>query len=124
MAPRLILIALLSVAACTSTSPTGPNHVVLKTQPPGLVCMQALTGGQLVADPVSGVGLRSAGGPVVHLSWPPGWSARDDAGSIAIVDANGAIVAHVGDTVQLGGGGGSGGDWDVCDVRVVAPSPT
>jgi len=123
MAPRLILIAL-GVAACTSTSPTGPNQVVLKTQPPGLVCLQALAVGQLVADPVSGVGPGSAGGPVLHLSWPPGWSARDDAGSIAIIDANGAIVAHVGDTVQLGGGGGSGGVWDVCEVRVVAPSPT
>lgn len=122
MASRLIFLAVL-VAACTSAAPpTGPNQVALKTQPSGLMCMQALTGGQLVADPGSGVGLGTAGGPVEHLRWPPGWSARADTGSIAIIDANGAAVAHIGDTVQLGGGGGSDG-WDVCHVQVVVPSP-
>jgi hypothetical protein len=87
--------------------------------------MQALTVGVLVADPESGVGLGAPGGPVEHVRWPTGWTAREDAGSIAIIDANGAIVAHVGDTVSMGGGIGSGGDWFVCPpVQVVAPSPT
>jgi hypothetical protein len=86
--------------------------------------MDGLTVGVLVADPESGVGLGAASGPARHVRWPTGWTAREDAGSIAIIDANGAIVAHVGDTVSMGGAIGSGGDWFVCPPVQVGPGRT
>ena len=122
--PSLLLAGWL-IAACTGVSPTGPSQVALRTQPPGYVCMQALTDGVLVADPKSGVGLRGAGGATRPVIWPTGWTAaRADASGIAIVDTHGAIVAHVGDTVTMGGGNGNDGDWYVCPpVQVVGASP-
>jgi hypothetical protein len=100
-----------------------PSQVALQTQPAGALCMDALTGGELVADPATGVGLGTASGPVGHLRWPAGWTAWQDAGSITIVDANGAVIAHVGDTVSMGGGGGSAGEWWVCPpIHIVAAS--
>jgi hypothetical protein len=118
---RLIGIGLL-VAACTSLTTVAPGLVALKTQPPGSICLQALTVGPLVADPASGVALGSPAGPHLTLIWPAGWTDRADNGSIAILDANGTVVAHVGDTVSMGGGGPD--PWFVCPpVTVVGPSP-
>jgi hypothetical protein len=87
--------------------------------------MDAITAGVLAVDSESGVGLQDPAGATHPLVWPTGWTARNDVGTVAIIDANGAIVAHVGDTVSMGGGSGSGGDWYVCPpVHVIAPSPT
>jgi len=87
--------------------------------------MDALTMGVLAVDSESGVGLETPGGSVGLVVWPTGWTARNDAGSVAIIDANGAVVAHVGDTVSMGGGGGSEDAWYVCPpVHVLAPGAT
>jgi hypothetical protein len=118
---RLIGIGLL-VAACTSSTTVAPSLVALETQEPGATCLQALTAGRLVADPASGVALGSPDGSHLTLIWPAGWTDRADGGSIAILDANGTVVAHVGDTVSMGGGGPD--PWFVCPpLTLVAPSP-
>jgi hypothetical protein len=123
LAAPLLLVGLL-IAGCASPSPS-PTQVALKTQPAGSVCMDALTVGVLVVESESGAGLQGSGGVVAPVIWPTGWTARNDAGSVAIVDASGAIVAHVGETVSMGGGNGSGGDWYACaPVHVSTPSPT
>ncbi len=118
---RLIGIGLL-VAACTSFTMVAPGLVALKTQPPGGICLDALIVGPLVADPASGVALGSRDGSHLTLIWPAGWTDRADGGSIAILDATGTVVAHVGDTVSMGGGGPD--PWLVCPpLTLVGPSP-
>lgn len=124
----MVMVALL--AGCSSVAPTsGPTGtpsttlVALKTQAPGLVCMEAITAGVLVADPTSSVALRSSSGVPTQMIWPAGWSDRLDAGAIAVVDDHGALVARVGDTVSMGGGGPD--PWAVCPpVTIVGSSPT
>jgi hypothetical protein len=111
----------LFAAACTSSTPVPSGLVALETQSPGAVCLQALTVGTLVADPTSGVALGAPDGARHALIWPAGWTDRLDRASIAVVDANGTVVAHVGDTVSMGGGGDP---WAVCPpVTIVGPSP-
>ena len=122
--PLLLLVGLLA-AACGGASNSNPGEVALKTQPAGSICMNALAVGVLAVDSESGVGLQAPGGATRPLVWPAGWTARQDGGAIAIIDANAAIVAHVGDTVTIGGGYGADADWFVCPpVQVIGPGPT
>lgn len=120
-----LIAAALLVGACGASgysSASAPTLTALVTQPPGLVCMDAVTVGMLVADASTGVAFGTPGGPHGEILWPAGWSDRLDDGRIAVVDDRGAIVAHVGDTVWMGGGGPE--PWAVCPPVHVVPSAT
>jgi len=89
--------------------------VSLRTaQEPAQACLLALRTGTLVEDPRSGLGVRAVTGEVTPVTWPFGYSTRLDFGGLALVDENGAVVAHVGDTVELGGGGDD--FWIACGL--------
>jgi hypothetical protein len=116
------LIAAWSLLACGgpgASSPPGPTPIALRTQelvgsetPIG--CPAALIEGVLVADAESGVALRDGEGLVEIVIWPYGFSGRVG-DPIAVVDADGKIVARVGDRVRIGGGAiGPDGAWMAC----------
>jgi hypothetical protein len=104
-----------------SASATDSSVIVLATpQPlaPGARrgCMDALIEGRLVRDPQSGLALMLSSGMVVQVVWPDGYTARDDGGRPALLDASGAVVAHVGDHLTMGGGGPD--PWIVCEGSI------
>lgn len=97
--------------------------VALRTRPPepsGAGCPAALAMGQLVRDDRYGIGLQT-GQSSYTVIWPHGYSGRVDGGRLALVDSTGRVLAHVGDVVQMGGGGLQAGNaWHACgDVEVV-----
>lgn len=118
----LAVVAALSLVACGgsgSTGSAGPTPIALRTQepvgsetPPG--CPAALIEGVLVADAESGVALREADGHVEIVIWPHGYSGRVG-DPVAVVDADGNVMARVGDRVRIGGGEiGPGRSWMAC----------
>jgi hypothetical protein len=132
--PLLALASAALMAACAvgpSPSPTPtavPGAVALRTQEPqpagtAAACMAALITGTLVRDAHSGVGVRDDQGLPRQVVWPNGYSARDDAGRLALIDPIGRVSAHEGDHVSIGGGEIDGqGTWLACGgTHVVAP---
>jgi len=69
--------------------------------------MEALLTGKLIQLGASGLGIGLVGSPALPVEWPFGWSARIEAGRVALVDDKGQVVAREGDTVELGGGQGA-----------------
>ena len=76
--------------------------------------MAARTEGTLVREPRSGLGLRVDQDLVYQVTWPFGYSARDDGGRLALLDATRTVVAHEGDRVAVGGGEAEAGTWLGC----------
>jgi hypothetical protein len=106
-----------------------PTLVPLRTQQlaANTICLQALGGGTLVMDPVSGLGLQSGGnGHVLDVWWPYGWSTGWDGSKLGLVDEHGVVVAHLRDLIQTAGGLGNANDWAVCGaepIKVLATGP-
>jgi hypothetical protein len=86
------------------------------------VCMAALLEGTLVRDERTGLGVAVAGSGVVPVRWPKGWTAVGTT-PVMLVDADGGVVARVGDRVAMGGGMGPDPveTWVACatDIKVV-----
>jgi hypothetical protein len=101
----LVLVAA-AIAGCSVSLRTAPA--------PAEACLLALRIGTLVEDPRSGLGIKDVTGEVTPVTWPFGYSTRPDFGGLALVDERGAVVAHVGDTVELGGGGDD--FWIACGL--------
>jgi hypothetical protein len=95
------------------------------------VCELAEAQGTLVTDARSGLGLRGAGGGESQIRWPYGYTARLQAGRVALVNGLGQVVAYEGDQVQVDGGYDAAGDvWTACPDRTfdhsvrLAPGPS
>ena len=99
---RIAALALLMaiVAACT---------VQLRTaSAPSEACMMALFSGRLVSDPQSGLALQASTGEVTQVLWPYGYSARrEPTGGTSLLDEKGNVIAHEGDSLEVGGGMGA-----------------
>ena len=114
----VVLLAIaVAIVACQNT------RVVIDTaSPPNGTpgpCMAALTDGKLVVTPENTVGLLEPNGDGRALIWPAGYSSRQN-GGVSSLDETGAVVAHVGDTVEIGGGEATpSGAWLVCPGQVV-----
>lgn len=105
--------ALLLAAAC------GGPPVVLRTAPspqPGAVqaCMDALATGVLARHPLTGFGVAEAGGSVMPVTWPSGWSAGYRDGAAALFDGAGVLIATEGGSISIGGGMIDGETWLAC----------
>jgi hypothetical protein len=115
------------VSASAPVGGSSPAPIALRTQapePPGTpqACMAALITGTLVRDVPSGVAIRDTQGLVRQVVWPYGYAARDDGGRLVVLDAAGAVVAHEGDRVSIGGGEtGTDGTWLGCGGTTIAP---
>lgn len=124
MRPPLIAALGLAILGCVPAT-----SIPLRTENAGAACMEAaLLPSILSRDDVAGLGLISPGGTLIHPFWPHGWSARADGTAISLLDEHGAVIAHVGDLVTMGGGLGNDDDWYVCPtsgVEVVStPRPS
>jgi hypothetical protein len=126
---RAVLTAVLlavAVLACGGSTPatSGPSSIALRTQEPvgsetPVGCPAAVIEGVLVADPGSGVALDDPAGFVRPVIWPHGYSGRPGT-PIAVVDADGNLIAQVGDRVRIGGGEITGdGAWLACGGTTV-----
>ena len=81
-------------------------------------CPAALTTGTLIEHPDGGLGLGFEGGDATRVRWPYGW--RGTSGPpVALVDADGAVIASIGQRVEVGGGQVADDWWLGCGgVRV------
>ena len=133
-----ILIIAVVLTGCVQGAPSASlaiggsprTTIVLRTlapEPPGTpqACMAALITGTLVRNPTSGVALRDEQGLVRQVVWRYGYGARDNGGRLVVLDASGAVVAHEGDRVSIGGGEiDNKGTWSGCgDTTILAPCP-
>jgi hypothetical protein len=111
-----VVLAVVVVAACggASTSPAPPTAPSLRTgefaiptiSPPfgstPEACPAALTTGILIEDPAGGLGL-DRDGDTTRVRWPFGWRGANGPPA-ALVDDTGAVIATVGQQVEVGGG--------------------
>jgi hypothetical protein len=112
-----------AVAACQSGSvPIGGGAVAIRTAPEvAQACMDALAGGILAANNASGLGINSADGDEMAVEWPFGYTARNNLGTIELLDETGKVVAKDGDEITVGGGFGNQ-FWHACGpVSVTKP---
>jgi hypothetical protein len=129
-ATRLAAAALLvaAVGACSGGAagtqpPATPVAFAIKTAPAvAQACMDALAGGKLAPNDLSGLGIASADGQAMPVEWPFGYKAWIVEGRAVLVDETGKIVAKVGDEVTVGGGFGNV-FWHACGgVTVTKPA--
>jgi hypothetical protein len=104
--PACALFVVVLTAGCGSQPPEPVEIQIPTAAQPATVCMDARIGGTLVASRRWGVALKGRGnGPPAKLIFPYGYRALvDDAGRVAIVDAAGRVVGHVGNVIDTGGG--------------------
>ena len=125
---RLVLATAFTVVGCSFAPEPEPAAALIpvSTQPPPAgfaACMDALASGELVADARWGVALGQIDGPTIQVMWPAGYSARQVAGRIELLDERGSLVARVGDAVTIGGGFGAGNAWWACGPPNRGPQP-
>lgn len=98
----LILVLTLAVQACRSDDPVASAGVFFPTVPIG----DAYPAGEIEGTFELRSGclfvVRPEGGWL--LLWPEGFTAREAAGRIDVVDPSGALVAREGGPVRFGGG--------------------
>ncbi len=101
--------------------PTLPPETGETPQP----CMAALLAGTLVRDETDGVAVETADRQRERVVWPYGYAARESAGGLQLLDANGQVVATEGDRLHVGGGEIADGQWAACpsDIAVVDETP-
>lgn len=76
--------------------------------------------GTLAVDPRTELGVEAADGTMVWaVRWPYGWRALETT-PVALVDADGKIIAHVGDHISMAGGFGNDHVFDACPVGITA----
>jgi hypothetical protein len=111
------------VASCTGGSPTPTASVASAALVTPGPCPAAALDGELVAA-ADGIALRDPTGTVWRLVLPAGLAIQGAADQAAVVDAAGAVIAKVGDTVSVGGGETNvAGEWNACGgITVVAPA--
>lgn len=90
--------------------PTQPQVPDGQTPP---ACPPATIEGRLIADAVAGVALEELGGRRRSVVWPSGYALRPG-DPPALLNADGEVVARIGELVELAGGEDSGGAWRVC----------
>ncbi|HJP89143.1 MAG TPA: hypothetical protein VJ850_08930 [Candidatus Limnocylindrales bacterium] len=125
IAPALLAVVLASlVVACSGSAGLPGTPVALRTAPVKVdACDMALLAGELVASAQSGLAVR---GPeqVTEVLWPFGYSASREATGLVLRDDTGKIVAHEGQRVTMGGGGGANGLFNACAGTVQEVSNT
>jgi len=111
-----IALVVLVFAGCSgaatpaATSSDERIPITVESQP-SMACMQALITGILVPHAEWGMALQTPGtGELMHPIFPFGYSAVRDGDRLALLDAEGRLVARTGQLVQSSGGsiGGEG----------------
>ena len=109
-----------TTAPSLSAPPAAAANIRTAQKPPD-ACMDALLGGKLVKHPLTGLGVEGIDGKVIPVEWPFGYSGQVDVFRVALLDETGKVVAHEGDSIQVGGGLGNQ-LWYACGpVEVTKP---
>ena len=74
------------------------------------LCLTAMVGGRLAADPTSGIGFERPDGTTTVVQWPYGWTGWRDGDDLVLLGADGVIVGRLGDSTSFAGG--SAGERD------------
>lgn len=107
----LVVLTGLAVTRCGISIETLPNAP----------CAGTDVGDFRVVVKDGSVGLQSVDdGTVSGVVWPSGFSAERRSDGIALLDADGAVVAREGQVIHIGGGRGGTGTISVCDIGGVA----
>lgn len=104
------IISLLAASACAGESDgeaegaeaEASATVVTSSQPPDQGG-DAEISGALAVDADGCVVLDHPELGETLVAWPTGFTAKDDGGTVALVDADGQLVAHLGDQIVSGG---------------------
>jgi hypothetical protein len=103
----LIFVASISFAigiGCDANSANpSPGDLFFPVQKEGLVQMLTLAKGRLVIEN-SCLRLKPIIGSSYLLIWPYGYSLHAEGKVIEVINGDGKTVAHVGDTIKIGGG--------------------
>jgi hypothetical protein len=118
MAPALLALALAGTLVACGT-PVALRTASVKVD----ACDEALLAGELVPSAQSGLAVRNAE-QVTEVMWPFGYSATRETTGLVLRDDSGRIVAHQGQRVTLGGGGGANGLFNACAGTVMEVSQT
>jgi hypothetical protein len=123
-----VSVALAMILAACSTplapSPSVGFRILAQASPgPDSICLEGRKQGTLIESSASGLGL-SVAGKVLNVAWPFGFSARSQGGRVALVDADGSVVAFTGDRVEIAGGLGPDGIWSACPGGSVSVEPS
>ena len=113
MAPALLALALGAALAACGT-PVALRTATAKVD----ACDMALLAGELVVSAQGGLAVRNAE-QVTEVLWPFGYSATHETTGLVLRDATGKIVAHEGQRVTMGGGGGANGLFNACAGTVM-----
>ena len=123
MLRRIQVLALLA-AICAALFAACSTPLALRTAPAKVAgCDDALLVGELVTSAKSGLAVRNAD-QVTEVQWPFGYTATQETTGIVLRDDTGKVVAHVGQRVTMGGGGGANGLWNACAGSVMEVSNT
>ena len=116
-------IACLALAVAVLAGCGAP--VALRTQSaPISACMDALAIGKLVPSSRSGLALQAPDGTILEVEWPCGYTARRELTGLTLLDSTGAVIAHEGQEVHAGGGGGADNVFHTCPGSItVAEGP-
>ena len=88
------------------------------------LCYLSSAQGELVAEPISGVGIiENFGGlaSVTRIRWPDGYTARQSGSVVEVLDQRAIVVARTGTRMQIQGGYGDG--FEVCNLTHLDGSP-
>ena len=118
---RRLLTLILAIAALLAAcgSPVALRTAPVKTD----ACDEALLAGELVTSTQGGLAVRTAD-QTTEVMWPFGYTATQESTGVVLRDATGKIVAHVGQRVSMGGGGGANGLFNACAGTVMEVSNT
>lgn len=118
IAPALMAMVLAALFAACST-PVALRTAPVKTD----ACDEALLAGELVTSAQGGLAVRTAE-QTTEVMWPFGYTATREVTGLVLRDDTGKIVAHEGQRVSMGGGGGANGFFNACSGTVMEVSNT
>jgi hypothetical protein len=114
-----VLLGACSGAAISGATEGAPAIPTFKPLPSGGCPAALLAAVTLRGDAAKSgtpVWVEDPSGHAYTIEWPNGYTARFDPG-LTVFDAKGAVVARVGDVLDLGGGQMSDGyDWFACSI--------
>ena len=122
MGGRRVRTGLGTLAVATALLACGGSPVPIETAAAGTgTCYTSGVTGDLVIDPTAGgitvINSMSGKGPLVR--WPTGWTGRSSGPEVEIINRRGQVAYRTGSHVDLMGGYGPDGVFEVCGLELL-----